>query len=135
MRCVPTLPGAMRLLSALDTRMKGTMAKKYEPMMMRNTKTYTRPMLAMVCDLVMAENAYNARTRTKNMGVTVDMHVSKDVQYCCHNVTISSSDDGKAAFMWRVAAATCPHVQSTERRKRGGGRGVRAMCEEEIVGA
>jgi len=117
------LPGAMRLLSALDTRMKGTMAKKYEPMMMRNTKTYTRPMLAMVCDLVMAENAYNARTRTKNMGVTVDMHVSKDVQYCCHNVTISSSDDGKAAFMWRVAAAICPTYSPRKVHVGGGGRG------------
>ena len=36
------------LVMALDARMKGTMAKKYDPMMMRKTNTYTRPMLATV---------------------------------------------------------------------------------------
>lgn len=65
--------------------------------MTRNTKTYTRPILAIVCEFVTADAAYSPRMRTRNRGVTVEVHMSIVAQYCCHNPMISpslSSDTG-----------------------------------------
>ena len=46
--------------------------------------------------LVTAEKAYSPRTRARNRGVTVDMHISKAVQYCCHKPTwVEVVDEGE----------------------------------------
>ena len=43
----------------------------------------------------MAEKAYSPRTRARNKGVTVDMHMSKAVQYCCHKPTWMGITQGR----------------------------------------
>ena len=45
--------------------------------------------------MVTAETAYSPRTRARNSGVTVDIHMSNADQYCCHRPTWKRCEGGK----------------------------------------